>query len=128
MYHILSGLKLKRIFWAVYSVNTNLLEERVQVLLSEKELTDNPSIFKKSNIDDRYMERPNATCCNTTYNILDDFCYAEFLVYYTLENKSSNTYEYQADELDDNLIENNHEECSYHPKIKLIISGEVMSC
>ena len=128
MYHILSELKLKRIFWAVYSVNTNLLEERVQVLLSEKELTDNPSIFKKSNIDDRYMERPNATCCNTTYNILDHFCYAEFLAYYALENKSSNTYEYQADELDDNLIENNREECSYHPKIKLIISGEVMSC
>ena len=66
MYHILSELKLKRIFWAVYSINTNLLEETVQVLHSEKELTDNPNIFKKSNIDDSYMERPNATCCNTT--------------------------------------------------------------
>ena len=29
--------------------------------------------------------------------------YAEFLVYYTPENKSSMTYEYQSDELDDNL-------------------------
>ena len=33
------------------------------------------------------MERPNATFCNGKYNILDDFCYAEFLAYYTDENK-----------------------------------------
>ena len=69
----------------------------------------------KSNID-RYMERPNATSCNGKYSILDDFCYAEFWAYYTLENKPSKTGEYQPDELDDNLIENNHEECSYFPK------------
>ena len=41
---------------------------------------------------------------------LEDFCYSEFLAYYTLENKSSKTCEYQSD---DNLIENNHEEYSY---------------
>ena len=54
VYHILSELKLKKIFWVVYSVNTNPLEERVQVLLSEKELTelldDSPNIFKKSKL------------------------------------------------------------------------------
>ena len=33
-------------------------------------------------------------------------CYVEFLAYYTLENKSSNSCEYQPDELDDSLIEN----------------------
>ena len=55
---------------------------------------------------------------------MQNFCYA----YYTLENKSSNTYEYQPVEFDDNLIENNREECCYHPKIKLITSGEAMSC
>ena len=43
------------------------------------------------------------------------FCYAEFFVYYTLENKSSKNCEYQPDELNDNLIENNHEKCSYPP-------------
>ena len=51
----------------MYFVNTNLPEERVQVLLSEKELSELPddssNIFRKSNID-RYVERPNATCCN----------------------------------------------------------------
>ena len=93
--------------------------ERVRVLFSEnklRELTDNsPKIFKKSNID-RYLERPSATFCNGKYSILDDFCYAKFSVYYAFENKSSKTGEYQSDELNDNLIENNHEECS-HPKI-----------
>ena len=36
VYHILAELKLRRIFSAVYFVNTNLPEERVQVLLPEK--------------------------------------------------------------------------------------------
>ena len=48
VYHILPEWKLRRIFPAVYFVNS-LLGERVQVLLSEKELRelpdDNPNIF-----------------------------------------------------------------------------------
>ena len=55
---------------------------------------------------------------------LNDLCYAEFLVYYTLENKSSNSCEYQPDELDDSLIQKNHEESSYPKQIKLMISEE----
>ena len=42
MYHILPELKLRRIFPAVYFVNTNSPEERVQVLRSEKELSELP--------------------------------------------------------------------------------------
>ena len=131
VYHILSELKLRRIFPAVYFVNTNLPEERVQVLVSEKELSelsdDNPNIFKKSNID-RYVERPSATFCSGKCSALNDFCYAEFLAYYTLENKSSNSCEYQTNELDDSLVEKNHEESSYSKQIKLMISGERMRC
>ena len=48
----------------------------------------------------------SATLCNGKYSILGDFCCAKCLAYYTLENKSSKTGEYQPDELDDNLIEN----------------------
>ena len=44
--------------------------------------------------------------------MLDDFCYTEFLAYYTLENKPSKTGEYQPHEWDANLIENNHEDCA----------------
>ena len=66
-YHILQELELKRIFLAVSFVNTNLPEEKVQVLISEKELRelpdDSPNTFKKSNID-RYMERTSATFCD----------------------------------------------------------------
>ena len=103
-------------------VITNLPEERVKVLLSEKELSELPddssNIFKKSNID-RYIERPNATFCHGKYSALNDFCYAKFLAYYTIESKPNNTYDYQPDELNDNLIENNHEECSYRNQKKI---------
>ena len=51
-------------------------------------------------------ERPSATFCNEKYSVLNDFCYADFLAYYTLENKSNQICEYQPDELDNNLIEN----------------------
>ena len=53
VHHILPELKLRRIFPAVYFVNTNPPEERVEVLLPEKELSrlrdDSPTIFKKFN-------------------------------------------------------------------------------
>ena len=113
-----------RIFLAVYYVNTNLPEERVQLLLSEKEFSELPddslNIFKKSNIY-RYVERPSATFCNGKYSTLNNFCYAKFLAYYTLENKSSNSYEYQPDELDNSLIEKNLEESFYPKQLKLMI-------
>ena len=124
-------MKLRRIFRAICFVNTNPPERRVQLLNSGKELSELPdnnlNIFKKYNID-RNIERPNTTFCNGKYSILGDFCYAEFLAHYTLKNKPSKTVEYQPDELDDNLIENNHEESSYPKKIKLMISGETMRC
>ena len=91
----------------MHFVSTNLPEERVQVLIPEKGLSelpdDSPHFFKRSNID-CYMERPSATFCSGKYSILNDLCYAEFLAYYTLENKSNKTCEYQPDELDYNLI------------------------
>ena len=124
VHHVLAELKRRRIFQVVYFVYTNPPEERVQILLSEKELSKLPdnslNIFKKSNID-HYMERPSATFCNGKYSILDNFCYAEFLAYYTFENKPSNTGEYQPDELHNNLTDNNHGECSYPKNIKLMI-------
>ena len=111
VYHVLPELKLRIIFPAAYFVNANW----VWVLLSEKELSelpdDNPNMFKKSNID-WHMERPSATFCHRKYSISYNFCYAEFLAYFSLENNSSNTCDYHPDKLDDNLIENNREEYS----------------
>ena len=75
MYLILSELKLRRFFAAVYFINTNPPEERVQVLLSDKELNElpdnSPKFFKKSNID-HYMGRPSAAFCYGKYSIFDD--------------------------------------------------------
>ena len=42
VYHILPELKLRRIFPAVCFVITNLPEERIKVLVSEKELSELP--------------------------------------------------------------------------------------
>ena len=51
VYHIPPEMKLRRIFPVVYFVNTNSPEERVQALLSEKELSklsdDSPNIYEK---------------------------------------------------------------------------------
>ena len=53
VYHIFPELNLRRIFPAVYFVNANLPEKRVQVFIYEKELgglpDDSPNIFKKLN-------------------------------------------------------------------------------
>ena len=65
------------------------------------------------------MKRPSAKCCDGIYSILDNFCYAVFLACYTFEIKSSKTSEYQLHELDDNLIENNHEEVYYPSEVKM---------
>ena len=99
-------IEAKENLFSCLFVNANLSEERIKVLLSEKELSelpgDSPNIFQKSNID-HYVERPRATFCNGKNSVLEDFCYAEFLAYYTLtlQNKSSKTCEYQPD---DNVI------------------------
>ena len=77
VYHILPELKLRRVFPAVHFVNTNVPEERTQVLLSEKELNELPddstNIFKRSNID-RYIDRLNALSSVGKYSALDNFC------------------------------------------------------
>ena len=119
------------LFGCVFFCQHQFPEETVQVLLPKKERRDLPddssNIFKRSNID-LYLERASATFCIGKFRVLNGFCYAEFLAYYTLENKSNKTCEYQPEELDDNLIENNHKECSYPQTIKLMISGKTVRC
>ena len=43
-------------------------------------------MFFKKSIIKPYIERPSWTFCNGKYNVLNYFCYAEFLAYYTREN------------------------------------------
>ena len=72
------------------------------------ELPDNsPNSFKKLNIN-RRMKGPRTGFSNATDSVLNNFCYGEFLTYYTVENKSRKTCKYQPDDFDDNLIGINH--------------------
>ena len=65
VYHVLPELNLRRIFLAVYFVNTNLPEETAQVLLFEKELSEPPNdssiIFKKNMIFIWKYQLPHST-------------------------------------------------------------------
>ena len=124
VYHILPELKLRRIFLAVYFVNKNLPEESVQVYW--KRTTRQQLIYFQ---ETKYWLLYGKAKCNILQwkiQRFKQFCYAENLAYYTLENKSNKTCEYYPDEFDDNLIENNHEDFSYPSKIKLMITGETM--
>ena len=124
---------LRKINLDAYFVNKNTAVERFEILLSEKEfskLTDNSlNILKKSNID-HFMERPSATFCNGKYIVWDHFFTRKFYIFtqLTFSLTSSKTWEYQAHELVDSLIENNHEIFLIPPKIKLMYSEETMRC
>ena len=124
---------LRKINLDAYFVNKNTAVERLEILLSEKEfskLTDNSlNILKKSNID-HFMERPSATFYNGKYIVWDHFFTRKFYIFtqLTFSLTSSKTWEYQAHELVDSLIENNHEIFLIPPKIKLMYSEETMRC
>ena len=90
--YILSELKPRRIFLAIYFVNTSYSEERVQVLLLETERSklpdDNSNIFKKSLIKksfDGFMERSSAAFFNGEYSVSDNFFKTECLAYCIFE-------------------------------------------
>ena len=61
------------------------------------------------------MKGPRTGFSNATDSVLNNFCYGEFLTYYTVENKSRKTCKYQPGDFDDNLIGINHIERTYLP-------------
>ena len=97
-------------------INTNVPDERIEVLLSEKELNespnDSPNILKKLNID-----RLNALCIGEYYGSLDNYCYAEFSAYYTINNKPDHSSKCQSGKLQNKLIGKNHAECGLPKQI-----------
>ena len=106
-------------------INTNVPDERIEVLLSEKELNespnDSPNILKKLNID-----RLDALLFGEYYRSLDNYCSAEFSAYYTINNKPDHSSKYQSDKLQNKLIGKNHAECGHPKQIKLIKSQTKM--
>ena len=55
------------------------------------------NIDKKLNIN-CYINKPNSLISGGKYNHLNHFFNAEFLAYYSINNKPDNSSEYQADE------------------------------
>ena len=104
-------MKQRVIFPAVYFNNTNRPGKRVQVLLSEKELSELPDDrqFSGNQILTAIWKYQVQHSAVGKYSVLNNFCHAKFLAYSTQANKSRKTCEYQPDEFEDNMIENNHE-------------------
>ena len=74
--------------------SSRVQEEKVQVLLSEKELRKLMIVIWKSLVQHSPVKG----------TVFKRFCYAELLAYYTLENKSNKTCQYQPDLLDNKLL------------------------
>ena len=114
VYHILPKLKLRRVFPVVCFGNKNVPQEPAQVLLSGKKLNELPddsaNTFRKSNID-WYIDRRNVLLSGEKCSALDDYCYAEFSAYYTMDNKPNHSCEYQTHGFQNKLIEENLQEC-----------------
>ena len=55
------------------------------------------NIDKKWNID-WFIDKPNALISGGKYNHLNNFCNAELLAYYSINNKPDRSSDYQADE------------------------------
>ena len=87
---------------------------------------DSTDIFKRNNIG-LYLARPSVSYCDGKYSILDSFCFAEFIAYYSLIYKPKETNEgeeYQPDLRPDSLMEVNCENLNYPKIIKLMDSNE----
>ena len=90
---------------------------------------DSSYILKRNNIN-RYKDQPNLSFCGGQYNVLNLFCFEEFVAHYAL-NKSgeinSVNGDYQPHLLPDMLLESNHD--SQYPNIiKLMNCNEKMKC
>ena len=72
-------------------------------------------IFSRNH--DHYIERPSETFYSGIYSIFKRYLLYRVFSILPFESKSNKSCEYQPCELDDNLIENNHEECSSSQKI-----------
>ena len=111
-------------------MKTNLSEDRAEILLETEPnelLNDSLNIFKKLNVD-QYIDRPNALFNGGKYNALEDFSYAEFSAYCNINDQPDHLFECQPDKFQDKLIKENHIECCYPKRIKLMRSYTKMRC
>ena len=131
VYLVMPELWLRKVFPGVLFANSNIPAKRYRVCLSEEEINklpgDSTEIFKR-NMLERYLARPNCNYANGRYHSVNELCYAEFLRYYTLSHKNNNS-DCQPNELEDELVERNHELIGGYPSlIPLMDSNEKLKC
>ena len=132
VYHVMPELWLRKSYPTVIFINTNLPEKRFRICRTEVELSELPEdstdVFKR-NMLDRYMDRPNETYKNGKYSVVDTMCFAEFCSHNYLSNSKCNDNENQPDVLEDELIEQNHNICSYPSTLPLMSNNnEKLKC
>ena len=119
VYHILAGQWLRKTFPSVIFANSNLPERRYRICRDEKDISELPedstNIFK-GNMINRYINRSNVTFGSGKCDMLDSFCFAEFLRYYYLASGESKDNDCQSKILQDDLIEHNHVSENNYPK------------
>ena len=129
VYLVMPELWLRKVFPGVLFANSNSPEKRYKVCLSEKEMSSLPdsstAIFKR-NMLDRYCDRPDNMFSSGRYEILNSFCFAEFLRYYSLKQNISN--DCQPDELKNDIIEPNHPLTTYPTIVPLMNSSDKLRC
>ncbi|XP_066926174.1 uncharacterized protein [Clytia hemisphaerica] len=120
VYLTMPELWLRKLYPGVTFANTNVPEKRFRMCLSEDEISqlpeDSTAIFKK-NMLDRYCDRP--TDRSGAYKSVVEMCYAEFLRFYTVVYEECNENDCQPNQLEDDLIESNHQSNNYPKIVKL---------
>ena len=132
VYHVMPELWLRKSYPTVIFINTNLPEKRFRICRTEEELSelpeDSPDVFKR-NMLDRYMDRPDETYRNGKYSAVDRMCFAEFCSHYYLSNSKCIVNDNQPHVLEDELIEQNHNICSYPATLPLMSNNnEKLKC
>ena len=133
VYHVMPELWLRKTFPRVLFANSNLPENRFKICRSEEEIKELPAesadIFKR-NMLDRYLDRPNRNFKEGKYQVLDTFCFAEFIShYYVVAAKPENENDSQPEILQDYVLDDNHSDCSYPSTIPLMSSvKEKLKC
>ena len=95
------------------------------------ELDDDSTEIFNSNIIQRHCDRPDRNFMNGIYAQVDEICLAKFAAYYYKQyyNNEDENNDNQPVVLCDNVLENQHDDCSRLPnKIKLMRTKETMKC
>ena len=133
VYRCMPELWLRKVFPKTLFVNTDFAQNRLRIPKNQDdldELEDDSTDIFKSNIIERYSNRPKAILS------VDKLCLAEFAAFYYKDYKipGDETNDAQPDILTDQVAELQHDNtCTYTTetlpnKIKLLVTNEVMKC